>query len=120
MGKSNEKLVKFEFKVTGMTCVACSGSIERLMHNEFDQKGLKSVSIALLTHKMQTTFHSSVFERKEVTPDLICEEIDCIGFGCELLTITELTMQDDGGAKAKKRNASTLDSNTDQESNFSD
>jgi len=28
--------VMFEFAVTGMTCVACTSSIERLMHNEFD------------------------------------------------------------------------------------
>ena len=25
--------IEFEFKIEGMTCVACSSSIERLMHN---------------------------------------------------------------------------------------
>ena len=51
-----------------MTCVACSGSIERLMHNSFDSKGMTSVSIVLLTHKMLATFPINVFEEKTVTP----------------------------------------------------
>ena len=47
-----QDLVEFEFKVGGMTCVACSSSVERLMHNEFDSRGMVSVTIVLLTHKM--------------------------------------------------------------------
>ena len=46
-----------------------------------------------------------MFTSKEVTPDIICNEVEDIGFGCELLTITELTMEEDGGAKAKKKSA---------------
>ena len=53
---SIQDLIEFEFKVGGMTCVACSSSIERLMHNEFDGKGMKSVSIVLLTCKMTAIF----------------------------------------------------------------
>ena len=48
----DNNLIEFMFKIEGMTCVACSGSIERLMHNQFDAKGMESVSIVLLTHKM--------------------------------------------------------------------
>ena len=33
-------LIEFTFKIDGMTCVACSNSIERLMHNSFDAKGM--------------------------------------------------------------------------------
>ena len=51
----------FEFAVSGMTCVACSGSIERLMHNEFDNLKMVSVSIVLLTNKMFATFEAQVF-----------------------------------------------------------
>ena len=39
--KSSDDLVKFEFKITGMTCVACSGSIENLMKMEFESKKMK-------------------------------------------------------------------------------
>lgn len=52
----NRNLIEFTFKIEGMTCVACSNSIERLMHNSFDAKDMQSVSIVLLTHKMVTTF----------------------------------------------------------------
>ena len=36
-----EDLIIFEFKIDGMTCVACSSSIERGMKNQFKNKGLK-------------------------------------------------------------------------------
>ena len=54
--ESVQALIEFTFKIDGMTCVACSSSIERLMHNSFDAKGMASVSIVLLTHKMVATF----------------------------------------------------------------
>jgi hypothetical protein len=73
-----------------MHCVACSSSIENLMNNEFSSKGMVRVTIALLTHKMQATFKSESYLNKTVTPDLICDEVECIGFGCELLTMTEI------------------------------
>jgi hypothetical protein len=57
----DDDLIEMEFKVGGMTCVACSSSIERLMHNEFDGKGLVSASVVLLTHKLTTTFKAQVF-----------------------------------------------------------
>ena len=85
-----QTLIIFEFAVNGMTCVACSSTIERAMHTEFDQKHMVDFSIALLTHKMQMTFAESVFKNKEVTPELICEEVDMIGFECNLLSITEV------------------------------
>ena len=86
----NDDQVEMEFKVGGMTCVACSSSIERLMHNEFDSKGMVSVCIVLLTHKMTIKFKNSVFEKKIVTPTMICDEVEMIGFDCELLGINEI------------------------------
>ena len=65
-----------------MTCVACSSSIERCIHKNFDQKHLVTVSIVLLTNKMFCTFEAHVFHDKVVTPEMICEEVDCIGFEC--------------------------------------
>ena len=77
-----------------MTCVACSSSVERLMHNEFDGKGMVSVTIVLLTHKMFAQFEASRFESKEVTPELIVDEVEMIGFDCELTGITEISQED--------------------------
>ena len=64
--------VKFEFKITGMTCVACSGSIERLITNEFTNKGLLKQHVGLLTHKMEVTFKQDAFISRKVTPEMIC------------------------------------------------
>jgi len=71
--------------------VACSSSIERLMHNSFDAKGMVKVSIVLLTHKMQVTFPQHVFDEKTVTPAIICNTVLMIGFNCELLGMTEIS-----------------------------
>lgn len=30
---ADQDMIEFNFKIEGMTCVACSNSIERLMHN---------------------------------------------------------------------------------------
>ena len=95
------EFIEFEFKITGMTCVACSGSIERLMHNEFDSKGMKSVAIVLLTHKMTAVFDANSFQTKKVTPEMICDEIDMIGFGAELNGMVEISAEDN--APNKKR-----------------
>ena len=94
--------IEFEFKITGMTCVACSGSIERLMHNEFDSKGMRSVAIVLLTHKMTTVFDASSFTTKKVTPEMICDEIDMIGFGAELNGMVEISAEDNQPNKKHK------------------
>ena len=93
---------KFEFSVTGMTCVACSSSIERLIHNEFDKKSLITVSIVLLTNKMFCTFESHVFKDKHVTPEMICDEVDMIGFECQLISITEMKGEEQLAKKKKK------------------
>ena len=52
---------------------------------------MASVSIILLTHKMQATFPQRVFDEKIVTPQIICDKVLMIGFGCELLGMAEIT-----------------------------
>jgi hypothetical protein len=42
----------YEFIIEGMTCVACSGSIENGIKIAFEGKGLISCAVILLTHKM--------------------------------------------------------------------
>ena len=53
---------------------------------------MEKVSIVLLTHKMHATFPQSVFDGKVVTPKLICDTVLMIGFGCELLGMTEINL----------------------------
>ena len=81
-------------KIGGMTCVACSSSIERLMHNEFDNKGMVSVIIVLLTHKMMVKFEAERYTSKEITPDIIVDEVEMIGFDCELSGIKEISSEE--------------------------
>ena len=83
-------MVVFEFKVGGMKCVACSGTIENHMKREFGTKQMVEISVALLCHKMTVSFVYTAFIDKIVTPEIICDEIDMIGFDCELISITEV------------------------------
>ena len=102
MTSSTATVIEYEFAIEGMTCVACSSSIERLMHNKFDSQGMKSVAIVLLTHKMTATFDSSE-DVERVTPENICQAVLCIGFGCSLLRISE--------SESTPSSANTADSN---------
>ena len=62
---SSQTLITYEFKITGMTCVACSSAIEKGIIEAFKDKGLLSkginndkfeVTVILLMHKMKCTF----------------------------------------------------------------
>ena len=78
-----------EFKIDGMTCVNCSNTIENAMKLEYESKGLISVKIALLTHKMRITFDMKIYQESQITPEMICEEVEMVGFGIELLEVIE-------------------------------
>ena len=64
------------------------------MTSEFEKKGLVSVQIALLTHKMRIVFLQDYYELHKVTADLIKEEIEMIGFSAELLEMIENNQED--------------------------
>lgn len=95
--------VVFEFNVQGMSCVACTGSIERLVKTTFGSHGLVTCSIVLLTSKMFCTFEAVVFHDKEVTPEKVCEEVEAIGFSCSLISITEMKGEEQLAKKRKKQ-----------------
>ena len=80
------------------------------MHNEFDSKGMISVAIVLLTHKMTAVFEADRFSKKEITPDMICDEIDCIGFGATLSGMTEISLE------SSKQSSKTLAMSQNQQS----
>ena len=72
-----------------MTCVNCSNTIENAMKLEYETKGLVSVQIALLTHKMRIVFDLSAYQQNQITPQMICDEVEMVGFGIELLEVIE-------------------------------
>jgi cation transport ATPase len=80
-----QSTIIYEFKIDGMTCVACSQSIESAMKREFGNKGCQTVVIALLTHKMRMEFDDVKMKEHEITAEKIIEEVEMIGFGAELL-----------------------------------
>lgn len=81
-------MTEYEFAVEGMTCVACSSSIERQMKNKFGEKGLKSATVVLLTHKLTTTFAQNASGAPDSAE--VCRAVHAIGFGCKLLKISEV------------------------------
>ena len=86
--------VILEFKIDGMTCVACSRTIENAMTSEYEDKGLLKVSIALLTHKMRIVFDADNYARHSLSPEQIKEEVEMVGFTAELLEIIENNQDD--------------------------
>jgi cation transport ATPase len=78
-----------EYKIDGMTCVACSRTIENAMTAEFQYKGMISVQIALLTHKMRIVFDQDEFKKHNITAELVKDEVEMVGFSAELLEMIE-------------------------------
>lgn len=78
-----------EFKIDGMTCVNCSSTIENVLLSEYKEsdKGLVSVQIALLTHKMRIIFDKQKYDELNITPEMIKEDIEMVGFSADLLEI---------------------------------
>ena len=65
------------FIVKGMTCAACSGSIENHFNNSV--KGVIQINVSLLTHKASVKHDASVLR-----PRQIISEIEDLGFEAEL------------------------------------
>ena len=76
-----------------MTCVACSGAIERGLTAEFKEKGLieeNGVSVVLLMHKMRVSLYKNKAHQNKINPELIIGEVEDLGFGAELTGTHEL------------------------------
>jgi hypothetical protein len=69
-----------------MTCVNCSNTIENALLSEYSVKGLKTVQIALLTHKMKVIFSMKGYIEHKMSPDLIKDEVEMVGFGAEFIS----------------------------------
>jgi len=75
-------LQRAEISIQGMTCAACSGTVERSLRK---QAGVSEVSVSLLRERATVTFDAHA-----VSADHLCSEVECIGFdaalmGCEPL-----------------------------------
>ena len=64
---------KEKFKVTGMSCSACSSRVEKVV-GKLD--GVKTVSVNLLTGTMQVEFDEAVTDEEK-----IIEAVDGAGYG---------------------------------------
>ncbi len=68
---------KVKFKVTGMTCAACSSHV----HNAVSSlPGVKEADVSLLTNSMYVTFDGSISEKD------ICEAVEKAGYGASPCT----------------------------------
>lgn len=75
-----------------MTCVACSGAIERGLNSEFQGKGLVegSLNVILLMHKMKISFYKEEAQINKITSEKIIDEVEELGFNATLLNTYEL------------------------------
>lgn len=64
------------------------------MTGEYESKGLISVQIALLTHKMRIVFNYDLYTSNALTPEIIKDEVELVGFSADLLEIIENNQED--------------------------
>mmetsp|Transcript_1220 Transcript_1220/g.2228 ORF Transcript_1220/g.2228 Transcript_1220/m.2228 type:complete len:271 (+) Transcript_1220:242-1054(+) len=81
---NEENQVKSQiFVITGMTCAACSGSIERHFMssgpNQTPMVGISSINISLLTNKAVVSYDPRVIKQRD-----IISEIEDLGFEAEV------------------------------------
>ncbi len=69
---------KLTLTVTGMTCAACSSTVERVTRKI---AGLDAVSVNLLANKLQAEYDESVFETESAAVAAITEAVEKAGYG---------------------------------------
>ncbi len=69
------------YKVYGMSCAACSASVERVVGG---LPGVSECTVNLISEKMTLTY-----DETQLTPEQVCSEVDDIGFSAELMTERE-------------------------------
>ena len=65
-----------KFKITGMTCAACSSAVERVTRK---MEGVSESNVNLTTALLTITY-----DEDKVTPEAIIKKVDRAGFGAEL------------------------------------
>jgi Cu+-exporting ATPase len=69
--------ISVEIRVSGMTCSACSGTVEKLL------QGLPGVSRATVSLILSRAY--VVCSASKQSPEALCEEIECVGFDAEVI-----------------------------------
>ena len=104
-------MIVYEFKVEGMTCVACSSSIERGLTKKYQDMGLvldenmesNGVKVVLLMHKMRISFYKHLAEEHKVTVQHIVEAVENIGFEAVFLNKFEIGASELGSQRSSRR-----------------
>ena len=89
-------MITQKYKITGMTCAACSSALERVTRK---MDGVSESNVNLTT-----AFLTITYDEAKVTPEAIIKKIDRAGFGAELYVEDkkEETQEDEVG-KTKRR-----------------
>ena len=78
-----------KYLVEGMTCSSCVNTVETGV-----KKGhtinLKRVNVNLLEDTMEVTFSEDDLEKAKVYGEGIVDTVECLGFDCKLLEVTQL------------------------------
>lgn len=69
-------MITQKFKITGMTCAACSSAVERVTRK---MDGVAESNVNLATALLTITY-----DETKVTPEMIIKKVDRAGFGAEL------------------------------------
>lgn len=69
-------MITQKFKITGMTCAACSSAVERVTRK---MEGVSESNVNLTTALLTITY-----DEAKVTPEMIVKKVDRAGFGAEL------------------------------------
>lgn len=67
---------KVSFPVTGMTCAACQGFLEKTLAN---QPGVDAATVNLMLHTATVTYHPD-----QITPEALVEAVRETGYGADL------------------------------------
>jgi len=69
-------MITQKYKITGMTCAACSSAVERVTR--------KMDGVAESNVNLTTAFLTITYDEEKVTPEMIIKKIDRAGFAAEL------------------------------------
>eukprot|EP00930_Biecheleria_cincta_P039260 TRINITY_DN27002_c0_g2_i1.p1 TRINITY_DN27002_c0_g2~~TRINITY_DN27002_c0_g2_i1.p1 ORF type:complete len:1087 (-),score=163.42 TRINITY_DN27002_c0_g2_i1:364-3624(-) len=75
---SSSGLYRCELQVNGMTCSACSGTVERSLQG---QTGVESASVSLVLEKATVCYDVA-----KVSAEQLCESVEDIGFDCAVVS----------------------------------
>lgn len=88
-------MITQKFKITGMTCAACSSAVERVTG--------KMDGVAESNVNLTTAFLTITYDESKVTPELIIKKIDRAGFGAEQFIEKTKKEQKEEVKKTKRR-----------------